>query len=172
MGKQTTPQSVNLPFPTSLNTTEPSATPAPGLQIQIEKSTWDNTVYIPIVTQFTTISSRERSFQEWPHANLTPQQLARFGFYHKPCDEGHDNVCCFACGAEALQWDPVGPYTREDLLEPHEKDCLWVDMRCDARLCVEESLRGRFIDLLRGLAAEIEEFGAGQNPGDKDSSAS
>ena len=81
----------------------------------------NNTVYIPIATNLA-ISSRERSFQEWPHTNLTPQQLARFGFYHKPCDEGRDNVCCFACGAEVLQWDPLGPYTKEELLKHHEKD--------------------------------------------------
>ena len=84
-----------------------------------------NRDYIPIATQFATIASRELSFRDWPHTNITPRQLAQFGFYHNPCDDGHDNVCCFACGAEVYAWDPVGPYTEEELLEHHEKECLW-----------------------------------------------
>ncbi|KAH8706867.1 hypothetical protein GQ44DRAFT_777736 [Phaeosphaeriaceae sp. PMI808] len=112
------------------------------LQIQTPTRPPNNaTIYIPIATHFATISSRELSFRNWPHTNIPPQQLAQFGFYYNPCDDGHDNVCYFACGAEVYAWDPVGPYTEEELLEHHEKDCLWADMRRDARLCINDSVQ-------------------------------
>jgi hypothetical protein len=94
---------------------------------------------IRISATFSTTSSRVLSFQEWPHTNISPQQLARFGFYHRPSDKTPDSVCCFICEAELSGWDPVGPYTAEDLLEQHGEDCLWADMLRDVQPCLENA---------------------------------
>ena len=67
-----------------------------------------------------------------------PQQLAKLGFYHNPCDERRNNVCCFTCGSELSQWDSAGSYTTEELLEQHEEDRLWVDMLRDLQPCLKD----------------------------------
>jgi len=89
----------------------------PILRLNIKK-------LIRISETFSTTSARVLSFQEWPHVNITPQQLARVGFYHQPYDEELDNVCCFACGSEVSRLDPVGLFTTRELAEWHEGDYL------------------------------------------------
>jgi hypothetical protein len=140
------PRPEHFPFPeipASLTfrnpATESNPTSEPHPQIQTPAHTANITTSIRIATNFATISFRERSFHEWPHTNLPPQQLARLGFYHKPADDGRYNVCCFACEAEVLHWDLVRSYTEEELLDHHNKDCLWADMCRDARRCAQDS---------------------------------
>src|SRR5690348_1645081 len=56
----------------------PSHRPKSAPQPKLDEQT------IRIITTYSTLSSRELSFKSWPHTNITPQQLARFGFYHDP----------------------------------------------------------------------------------------
>lgn len=70
---------------------------------------------------------------------VLPRQLARLGFYHRPRDGIPDNVCCFACGAEASYWDPLGPYNTQRLLGHQHEDCLWADMLRDLQPCRENA---------------------------------
>ncbi|KAF2191903.1 hypothetical protein K469DRAFT_695993 [Zopfia rhizophila CBS 207.26] len=86
---------------------------------------------IRISDTFSTISSRELSFQEWPYTSPTPRQLARAGLYYDPTPDERDKVKCFTCGAEFANWDPKSTFTDKELLEDHEGNCLWTDMRRD-----------------------------------------
>ncbi|KAF2184782.1 hypothetical protein K469DRAFT_688399 [Zopfia rhizophila CBS 207.26] len=86
---------------------------------------------ICISDTFSTISSRELSFQEWPYTSPTPRQLARAGLYYDPTPNERDKVKCFTCGAEFANWDPNSTLTDKELLEDHEGNCLWADMRRD-----------------------------------------
>lgn len=45
------------------------------------------------------------TWHEWPHANIEPQKLAKFGyFHHANNDEYNDLVECFACGNMRHGW--------------------------------------------------------------------
>jgi hypothetical protein len=80
------PYSVDIYLPfhcrrLSMFSTSPKPMPTePRLQIQTPTRTPNNaTIYISIATQFATISTRELSFHDCPHTNITPQQMARLG---------------------------------------------------------------------------------------------
>jgi hypothetical protein len=115
----------------------PQPQPKPNLKPPSQQPTIDKIIHISTI--FSTASSRVLSYQAWPHTNPLPQQLARLGFYHRPRDETPDNVCCFICGKETSDWEPVGPYTTSKLLGYHDYDCLWADMLRDVQLCLESA---------------------------------
>lgn len=112
----------------------------------------DNLIRIP--AKLSTIQSRVLSFKEWPHTNITPQQLAKFGFYHCPDDEDDDLVACFACGIRHCQWDPKWEHYVGELLSLHEENCMWADLLQETQSAME-SFENRPITPLRPLTPTL-----------------
>jgi hypothetical protein len=83
---------------------------------------------IRITTTYQTAESRESSYQNWPHKNVTPQQLSKYGFYHSPNPDYNDTIRCFACESERYSLDPQGAFTEQELLDCHKEDCIWAQM--------------------------------------------
>jgi hypothetical protein len=62
------------------------------------------------------------------HPHLTPENLARAGFFHNPSEqEGYDTCKCFLCGVELGGWDPD-----DDPFEEHARrgGCAWGEIVC------------------------------------------
>ena len=114
----------------------PSTTPRPQ---NIEK-------LIHISVTYSTSSARVQSFQEWPCANVTPQQLAKLGFYHSPQDGMPNRACCFICGAEVSDFNPTWAFTMEELMDDHEENCLWVTMLGEVKHYIVDSQKISLID--------------------------
>lgn len=111
------PQGRVDPGPLSILSTLPSSSPPSSPPAPQPKPIPRRPNINKLIRISATILSRVLSFQEWPHVNITPQQLARLGFYHQPCHKRRDNAHCFTCEWEASQWGSVRPYTTEELLE-------------------------------------------------------
>lgn len=81
---------------------------------------------------FTTISSRIDSLQEWPHTILHPCEVAVAGFYHDPTGEDPATVTCFSCEVVWPRTKPSGLYSKNEvqiiLLDYHLDNCLWADL--------------------------------------------
>jgi hypothetical protein len=89
---------------------------------------------IRISTTFSTIKTRLTSFSEWTYTQITPQQLAQYGFYHLRHHQPGPVVCCFTCESEhGINKDR--PYTTEALLALHHDDCLWTIALRDLHPC-------------------------------------
>jgi hypothetical protein len=70
-------------------------------------------------SNYVTEGCRLASFHSWPRvasATVTPQKLARAGFYHDPTAEHPDRCTCFSCAASLVSWEPT-----DDPLEEHKK---------------------------------------------------
>lgn len=62
--------------------------------------------------------NRLKSFsKDWPHTRLSPEKLARSGFYHTPTPQHPDRCICFICESALYNWDP------DD--DPWEEHCKW-----------------------------------------------
>jgi hypothetical protein len=77
------------PFSVLSATSDSSSTssdPAPPPQPRFVPSRRSGNIrkLIRVSTTYSTSSARAQSFKEWPLANITPQQLAKLGFYHTP----------------------------------------------------------------------------------------
>ncbi|WPG99995.1 Hypothetical protein R9X50_00281900 [Acrodontium crateriforme] len=60
---------------------------------------------------------------EWPHANPTPEDLARAGFFFKPGPDSLDNVQCFLCSVKLDGWEAEDDPLSEHLA--HSAACNW-----------------------------------------------
>lgn len=80
-------------------------------------------------------ADRLRTFESWPHSFITPEDLAKVGFYHKP--SSYDLVVCHFCKieisrfeegdvalAEHVRWSPNCPLLRRRQTEnvPLDRD--------------------------------------------------
>ncbi|KAF2403912.1 hypothetical protein EJ06DRAFT_579828 [Trichodelitschia bisporula] len=43
----------------------------------------------------------------WPHAELSPEELARAGFFYRPEHDKLDNTQCFMCFVQIVDWEPT-----------------------------------------------------------------
>ncbi|CAF4117175.1 unnamed protein product, partial [Rotaria sordida] len=68
-------------------------------------------------------ATRYRTFTLWPHAAyrwLSPESMAKAGFYYSPLKDNDDRALCFACTVTLVCWEPSdSPWTEHGRHSPH-----------------------------------------------------
>lgn len=68
-------------------------------------------------------SSKGPKSLKWPHKFLSPEELARAGFFHYPSQDSPDNTACFLCRRSLDGWEKGDDPLVEHL--KHSPDCGW-----------------------------------------------
>ncbi|CAF2055249.1 unnamed protein product [Rotaria magnacalcarata] len=68
-------------------------------------------------------ATRYRTFTLWPHAAyrwLSPESMAKAGFYYSPLKDNDDRALCFACTVTLVCWEPSdSPWTEHGRHSPN-----------------------------------------------------
>ncbi|CAH0015307.1 unnamed protein product [Clonostachys rhizophaga] len=70
-----------------------------------------------------TAGGRGAKAQNWPHKTISPESLARAGFFFLPFSDNPDNVVCFLCEKSMDGWEEGDDPLREHL--KHSPGCGW-----------------------------------------------
>ena len=110
--------------------------PAPETRPTTPQQDDDDLLWIS--TKLSTTQSRVLTYREWPHANIEPQKLAKFGYFHHANDDEFDDLVeCFACGNVRRGWRSESQVR----LSLHESDCMWADLLRETQSWVEPESR-------------------------------
>ncbi|XP_046557212.1 baculoviral IAP repeat-containing protein 2-like [Haliotis rubra] len=98
----------------------------------------------PIVPDFTREVHRLATFSKWPEeSTVSPEDLARAGFYHEPQDTKPDRVKCGYCRGKVYGWqagdDPWMEHARCFPTCPYIRLCLGEEMLQDITAYMVES---------------------------------